>query len=134
MKSRILLIEDDADLLQLFTDALTDSGYYVDKFTNPLEALSVFEHNPNDYDLVLSDVRMPEINGIRLIKKMKDINENINCVLMSAFDVGSYQEEMEELELKTFMRKPMHIEQLVKAVGECLKHSKKTDRRIEKLR
>lgn len=128
-----MLIEDDADLLELFTDALNASGYYVDKFTNPLEALSVFEHNPNNYDLILSDVRMPEINGIELIRKMKDINDNINCVLMSAFDVGSYQEQMKELELKTFMRKPMHIEQLVNAVGECLKHSNKTSR-IEKLR
>jgi DNA-binding NtrC family response regulator len=127
-----MLIEDDVDLLQLFTDALTNSGYNVDKFTNPLEALSVFEHDPNNYDLVLSDIRMPEINGIELIKKMKDINESINCVLMSAFDVGGYQEEMKELELKTFMRKPMHIEQLVNAVAECLKHSNKTSR-TEKL-
>jgi DNA-binding response OmpR family regulator len=46
MKPRILLIEDDIDLLQLFTDALIGSGYDVDKFTNPLEALFVFEHNP----------------------------------------------------------------------------------------
>lgn len=128
MKARILLIEDDADLIELFTDALIASGYNVDKFTNPLEALSVFEHNPDNYDLILSDVRMPEINGIELIKKMKDINESINCVLMSAFDVGDYQEEMKELELKTFMRKPMHIEQLVNAVGECLNRSNKTNR------
>ena len=132
MKARILLIEDDADLLDLFTDALNANGYYVDKFTNPLEALSVFERNPNNYHLVLSDVRMPEINGIQLIKKIKDINENINCVLMSAFDLDSYKEQMEELELKTFMRKPMLIEQLVNAVGECLKHSNKTSR-TEKL-
>ncbi len=64
---------------------------------------------------------------------MKDINENINCVLMIAFDAGSYQEQMEELELKTFMRKPVHIEQLVNAVGECLKHTNETSR-TEKLR
>jgi DNA-binding NtrC family response regulator len=128
LKARILLIEDDADLIELFTDALIASGYNVDKFTNPLEALSVFEHNPDNYDLILSDVRMPEINGIELIKKMKDINESINCVLMSAFDVGDYQEEMKELELKTFMRKPMHIKQLVNAVGECLKRSNKSNR------
>ena len=133
MKARILLIEDDADLLDLFTDALTRSGYYVDKFTNPLEALSVFEHSPNNYDLILSDVRMPEINGIDLIKKMKNINDNVNFVLMSAFDIGNYLEEMEELELKSFMRKPMHIEQLIKAVNECIKHSNKISP-TEKLR
>lgn len=93
----------------------------------------MFEHSPNNYGLILSDVRMPEINGIELIKKMKDVNENINCVLMSAFDISSYQEEMIQLELKTFMRKPVHIEQLVNAVGECIKHSIKTSR-TEKLR
>jgi DNA-binding NtrC family response regulator len=128
LKARILLIEDDADLLQLFTDALNASGYYVDKFTNPLEALSIFEHNSHNYDLILSDVRMPEINGIDLIKKMKNINDNVTFVLMSAFDVSNYQEEMEEMELKTFMKKPMHIEQFIKAVNECIKHSNKTSR------
>jgi two-component system response regulator YesN len=76
---------------------------------------------------------MPEINGIDLIKKMKNINDNVNFVLMSAFDIGNYQEEMEELELKSFMRKPMHIEQLIKAVNECIKHSNKISP-TEKLR
>lgn len=56
MKSRILLIEDDEDLLQLFADALVESDYYVDKFTDPLKAFSAFEQNPDGYDLILSDI------------------------------------------------------------------------------
>jgi DNA-binding NtrC family response regulator len=104
--AKILLVEDDADLSQLFADALFQSGYYVDKFTDPLEALSIFEHNPNNYDLVLSDIRMPGITGLDLIRKIKEINPNIKCVLMSAFETDSFQAEIMELELSSFMKKP----------------------------
>jgi len=47
---------------------------------------------------------------------MKNINDNVPYVLMSAFDISNYPEEMDELELKSFMRKPMHIDRLTKAI------------------
>src|SRR5439155_13068800 len=121
-------IEDDADLSQLFADALAQSGYKVDKFTDPLEALSVFEHKPAGYDLVLSDIRMPGITGLDLVRRMKEINPNVNFALMSAFETDSFQSELEELELSTFMKKPMHIKQLIQAVTECIANSKNVSR------
>jgi DNA-binding NtrC family response regulator len=126
---RILLIEDDVDLLQLFSDALGQNGYSVDKFADPIKALSAFEQDPNGYDLVLSDIRMPEISGLELVRKMKDINSEVNFALMSAFETNDFQSELEELELSTFMRKPMHIDQLINAVKEILANSKKVSRR-----
>ena len=124
MKSRILLIEDDEDLLQLFADALVKSGYYVDKFADPLKAFSAFEQNSEGYDLILSDIRMPGITWLDLVRKMKNVNPNINCALMSAFETDSFQEDLGELELSSFMKKPMHIEQLVNAVKACIANSR----------
>ena len=124
MKSRILLIEDDEELLQLFADALVESGYYVDKFGDPLKAFSVFEQNADGYDLILNDTRMPGIMGLNLERKMKNVNPNIHCALMTAFETDSFQEDLGELELSSFMKKPMDIEQLVNAVKACIANSR----------
>jgi len=129
--ARILLIEDDEDLLQLFADALNQNGFSVDKFTEPFKALSVFEQNPDGYDLVLSDIRMPGINGLDLVRKIRAINPNVNFALMSAFETDSFQSG--ELDLSSFMKKPMHIEQLINAVRGCIEGSKKVSR-AEKFR
>ncbi|HEX9319085.1 MAG TPA: response regulator [Nitrososphaeraceae archaeon] len=128
MIARILLIEDDQDLLELFADALNQNGFSVDRFTDPLQALSVFERNPNGYDLVLSDIRMPGISGLDLVRKMKDINPNVNFALMSAFETDSFRSELGELELSSFMKKPMHIDQLVNAVRGCVANSSRVSR------
>jgi DNA-binding NtrC family response regulator len=68
------------------------------------------------------------ISGLALVRRMKDINSNVNFALMSAFETNDFQSELEELELSTFMKKPMHIDQLINAVKECLANSKKVGR------
>ncbi len=80
MIARILLIEDDQDLLELFADALNKNGFSVDRFSDPLKAVSVFEQNPDGYDLVLSDIRMPGMTGLELVRKMKEKADPKNSV------------------------------------------------------
>jgi DNA-binding response OmpR family regulator len=125
---KILLIEDDVDLLELFSDALLQNGYSVDKFADPIKAVSAFEQNPNGYDLILSDIRMPEISGLELARRIKEINSDVNFALMSAFETNDFQSELKELGLSTFMKKPMHIDQIISAVKGCLGDSKKVGR------
>jgi DNA-binding NtrC family response regulator len=127
------LIEDDADLLELFADTLYRNGFSVDKFTDPHDALVSFERNSDGYDLVLSDIRMPGLTGIELVKRIKQINAKTNCVLMSAFETGQLESELKELDLSTLMKKPIHIDQLIHAVKACISNSG-NDRRIEKFR
>jgi two-component system cell cycle sensor histidine kinase/response regulator CckA len=121
---RILLIEDDADLLELFADALGRSGFSVDRFTDPVKALALFEQNSDRYDLVLSDIRMPGMTGIDLVRRVKRINANVNCVLMSAFETEHLESQLNELDLSTFMKKPIHIGQLITAVKGCITNSR----------
>jgi len=121
---RILLIEDDADLLELFADALGHSGFSVDRFTDPVKALALFEQNSDRYDLVLSDIRMPGMTGIDLVRRVKRINANVNCVLMSAFETEHLESQLNELDLSTFMKKPIHIDQLITAVKGWITNSR----------
>ena len=133
MIARILLIEDDQDLLELFADALNKNGFSVDRFSDPLKAVSVFEQNPDGYDLVLSDIRMPGMTGLELVRKMKEISPNVNFALMSAFETDSFKSQLNDLDLSTCIKKPMHIQQLVNAAKGCIENSK-TVSRSEKFR
>lgn len=66
---RILLVDDEADVISLFKMILEMNGFEVDSYTDPLEALSNFK--ANSYDLALLDIRMPNLNGFELYKKIK---------------------------------------------------------------
>lgn len=121
MNGKILLVEDDLDLMRLFNDALTVGGYQVDGFTEPSKAFSHFKDNSHDYDLVISDVRMPQMSGLELVKKINEVNKNVKVLLMSAFEMES--DNLKELKLNEFLQKPLHIEQLIKTVKKYLDKS-----------
>src|SRR5919201_2480280 len=77
-RTRVLLVDDDVDITTSLKIGLEDNGFTVDTFNDPLEALSSFK--PGLYDLLLFDVRMPELNGFNLydkIKKEKNNNQDI---------------------------------------------------------
>jgi CheY-like chemotaxis protein len=86
--ARLIIVDDDPDLAQVFTGGLLMNGFLVDTFTNPEEALQNLRSNSKDYySLVLSDIRMPEMSGIQLARKVKDINPSIKVVLMTAYEI-----------------------------------------------
>ena len=81
----IILIDDEADLVNLFTEALQLNSFKVCGFTNPLEAINHVEKNPQDYGLVISDFKMPDMNGIELCTKLLRLNPDLKVILMSAY-------------------------------------------------
>ena len=84
----ILLVEDEKDLLCLIQKYFKKNGLYVRAYTNPLLALEEFMKNIDDngYDLVISDFRMPEMNGIELATLIRKMNKYIPIILMTAYD------------------------------------------------
>ena len=109
----IILIDDEADLVNLFSEALQLNSFKVCGFTNPLEALNHVEKNPQDYGLVISDFQMPEMNGNELCTKLLKINPDLKAILMSA-----YTDFMYDTEKFWFINKPISITRLVKAINE----------------
>jgi DNA-binding NtrC family response regulator len=118
---KILLVDDEADVISVFKMVLEMNGYEVDAYNNPLEALSNFK--PNSYGLALLDIRMEPINGFELYKKMKGIDSRLKACFITAFD--DYRQEFKESfpeldEIKYFIRKPKAIEDLVNHVATIL--------------
>ena len=105
------------DLMQLYRDVLSGADHEVDGFINSLDAFSCFQANPDQNAAVISDVRMQGMSGVQLAMKLKKINKNVQIFLMSAFDFNEdHHSDLNEIELKEFLQKPFHMQQLVAMV------------------
>ena len=74
----ILLVDDEPDIVNLFTDLLNREDYEVIGFTNPEQALEHYKTNFGQYGLVISDIRMPGMTGFDLLKNIKKIDATIS--------------------------------------------------------
>ena len=110
----ILAVDDDHDIVRLIEQALSRQGLKVSAFTDPIMALEHFKINCKDYTMILSDIRMPGINGYELIKKAKEIDKQVKIVLMSAFEIHEreFHNLLPDIKVDGFLRKPFHIQQL----------------------
>ena len=110
--------------MQLYRDALGGAGHEVDGFTDSMDAYSRFQANPD----LISDVRMQGMSGIQLAKKLKEINKNVQIFLMSAFEFNKdHHSDLNEIELKEFLQKPFHMQQLVAMVEKHIGQKSKTN-------
>ena len=122
-KGLIGVVDDELDIAQLFRDALqTTNGFSIFAFTDPKAAFEHFALNKEDYTLIVSDLRMPSINGMELIKKIKELNPYIRTILMTAFAINDnlfYEYAKKEL-INGFLQKPIHLGDLRAEVNNQL--------------
>ena len=83
----IAIIDDDLDLLNIFSEALKMSGYDVSSFTDSILAYQHIRENPNKYSLVIIEDKMPDMNGLFLSTKLLEINPKLNLIIMSDYFV-----------------------------------------------
>jgi FixJ family two-component response regulator len=89
VKKRILIVDDERDVGYSIKIVLNNYGFDVDSFTDAIEALKNFK--PDYYDLVILDIRMPEVNGFELYNKFKSKDANIKTLFLTALgDVEAY--------------------------------------------
>jgi DNA-binding response OmpR family regulator len=81
-KSKILIIDDDKDITNLFSIFLEYNGYSVDAYTNPVEAFHNFRKN--SHDLIILDLKMPKMDGMTLYLKIKEIDDKVIICLTTA--------------------------------------------------
>ena len=113
-----MIIDDDEDILNLFHDFLIKEGYDVVTFLEPLKALKEIQDNPTLYSLVITDIRMPGISGIELVKRISTVNENLKVILMSAFEVNG--DSLRELPCSEHLQKPIRMKTLAKTIRQIL--------------
>ena len=122
-KRLVAIVDDEKDITVLFRDALQRiKGISIFAFTNPLIALEHFTINKEQYVLVISDLRMPSLNGLELVKKIKDLNPLSRTILMTAFEIDDklFQEYSKKEIINAFLQKPIRLDDLFVVVNNQL--------------
>ena len=117
----VSIVDDEIDITELFHDALCNNidGITVVTFNDPVIALERFTDNKENYALVISDLRMPNLNGLELLKKIKKLNEKVRTMLTSAYDTDVVFQHYVKLGLiDSFIPKPVTINQLCQKVRD----------------
>ena len=120
-KRIVSIVDDELKTAQLFHSALcTIKGINVFEFTDPVKALQHLKLNKKDYAVMISDLRMPVINGVQLLKTLKDLNPVARTILMTAYDIDDklIQEYTKKEIINCFLQKPIGVDQLRSEVGK----------------
>ncbi len=110
----ILAVDDDPNIVKLIEQALHRQGLKVYAFTEPVMALEDFRINCKDCTMILSDIRMPGMNGYELIRKTKEIDKQVKVALMTAFEINDkeFHNLLPDIKVDAFLQKPFSIQQL----------------------
>ena len=114
MRNHIIVVDDEPDLAILFSEALKSAGFESVSFDDPVAALQYIRDSHSKIALLLTDWKMPQMNGYELMQEVTKIDESIKVMIMSAYELEN--DKLREINMNDYLRKPVHISQLVGAV------------------
>jgi DNA-binding NtrC family response regulator len=131
---KLLIVDDDKDVLNDITNALEPSGYSCTKTTNPLEAIALYKQSR--FDVVISDVRMPEMSGIELLKEIKNFDAKAAVIIITAF--GDLETAIAAINSRAyaFFGKPINFAELITTLRQIeieLQEKPQSDKDYENL-
>jgi DNA-binding NtrC family response regulator len=121
----VSIVDDDPETTLFFHEALrTVGGITLSTFTDPILALEHFQVNGYAYVLVISDFKMPGLNGMEFLKKIKDSNRFVRTILMTAFTIDDdiFQEYTKKKIIDGYIQKPIGLHDLLKEVDTQLQY------------
>jgi DNA-binding NtrC family response regulator len=113
-RDAVLIVDDEPDLVNLFTDALKAGDLNAIGFDNPLTALEYISENHLTICLVVTDFKMPDMNGLELTKRITEIDNEISVMLMSAYELE--QDQLKEVNKDDYLKKPFHMAKLIDSI------------------
>lgn len=123
MSEKILIVDDEPDMLKLLKIIITEkTPHEVVTTNNPLEALELSKRGT--FDIVIADLKMPGLDGLGLLKAIKDANEDIPVIIITAFGTIESAEEAMHKGAFDFITKPFRKEQILFTLEKALKWCK----------
>lgn len=110
----IMALDDEFDIVTLIKQALQKYGFNIFAFTDSFLALEHFNLNVKDYSIVISDIRMPGMNGYEFVKKVKRIKSEVKVILMTGFEINDLDlsNHLSTIKIDALIQKPLSIKQL----------------------
>lgn len=116
----VMVVDDEEELANLFRLFLERSGFNSVSFTDPLSAIDHFSQNHDKYSLVITDLKMPNLDGIQLAKKIREYSDTVKILLITAFctDESLKEEVFREVRISDVIEKPFKFKELVPLITE----------------
>jgi DNA-binding response OmpR family regulator len=119
MSRRILVVDDESDICFVLESVLGENGFVVDSYDDPLTALEKFK--PDFYNLVILDIRMPELNGFSLYRDIKRLDKKVKVCFLTAGEIYDvYSDIFSSVPANHFIRKPIDNEGLIARINEII--------------
>lgn len=118
---RVMLIEDEPALCSVFTRLLSRLHYEVIAFTSPSEALCRFGQDPECADVVITDLSMPEMNGVEVALRLLSRRPELPVLLITGCERSWSEERVRQLGIRGILRKPVSCEELAEAVRRAVR-------------
>ena len=128
-RQTILVVDDSVAWLRLAGEILTAWGYQVQACEDPRDALSMLRQNPEQIDLVITDLQMPCLDGLELAAELRKINATLPIVLTSAAMFQMPSEKLQRLGIRDFLTKPWDRERLFSVLREVLPNTRSEESR-----
>jgi DNA-binding response OmpR family regulator len=115
---RILVVDDESDTCFVLAKVLRNNGFVVDSFDDPVVALEKF--NPHLYNLLILDIKMPELNGFALYREIRKLDKKVKICFLTAGEMyyGIYSDIFSSLPANLFIRKPIDNDVLIERINE----------------
>ncbi|MDW3610533.1 MAG: response regulator [Nitrososphaeraceae archaeon] len=124
---RIMVVDDERDILSIVKRGLESKNrFQVETFIDAESALESLKENSGDYyDLVLTDIRMPKINGFELYRRIKESNPHMKIVFITAFEINKdeFSKVIPSVDVIDFISKPVSMSTLITKLNSILNHS-----------
>jgi CheY-like chemotaxis protein len=115
----ILYVDDEEGLVSLMKLFLTEAGYRFSGYTDPREALAAARAYPDQFDLVVTDYKMPHLSGLEVAQALKEIRAGLPVVLASGFITEEVRAKAPAAGIRELIEKPSTTEELAEAIMHC---------------
>lgn len=123
---KVLLIDDEKPILSMVTQMLKRFGYHVSPYDKSADALSCFESSPYEFDIVITDLTMPDITGDEIVSRIKSIRKDIPVILCTGFSEKMVDTEINGPKPDKVLMKPSGKDEILNIVRMLLDESKQS--------
>ena len=126
-RERILFVDDEPVLIEIGGQMLQHLGYAVECVSDSTEALRIFQASPDDFDLVITDMTMPNMTGDILAREILKINPGLPIIMATGFSELMTEEKAKRAGITDFLMKPLVVRELARVIRRVLDAGRKAD-------
>jgi len=123
----LLYVDDEEALVFLATRALVRFGHTVSGFTDPVAALEAFRTHPNNFDIVVTDLSMPEMSGFDLTRELHAILPSVPVLVMTGYIHAGDEAKAREVSISELVLKPATMDELAEVLDRLLRSANPND-------